>query len=480
MRTFVTLFFTGILSINLFALQYQRSFIPGSSVHTNETIRVKVTFYNNQGDAIKGLVYTEQVPVNVTVNPVNVRINNLNYGGFTFERGSSGEITANRNPARWIFQTPPDFPENGLLLPGDSAVVEYDLTCDVNTSFSYNYDSWYAGLVTSNTLQPMFGFDSLNTVTINFSPPVGNQPPLVSNIPNQTINEGQSFATISLDNYVADQDNPDNGITWTYSGNTQLTVNINASRVAAIVIPNPDWNGSETIIFTAIDPGGLSDSDPATFTVNAVNDPPVVSNIPNQTVNERQTFATISLDNYVADPDNPDNGITWTYSGNTQLTVNINSSRVATIVIPNPDWNGSETITFTATDPGGLSDSDPATFTVNAVNDPPVVSNIPNQTINEGQSFATIALDNYVADPDNPDNGITWTYSGNTQLTVNINASRIATIVIPNSNWNGSETITFTATDQDGLSDSDPATFTVTPDSNLPPTQVQNLRVTNQ
>ena len=357
--------------MNLFALQYQRTFVPGTSVYTSENIRVRVAFYNNQSDTVKGLVYVEQVPVNVAINPVNVRINNLSYGDFTFERGQSGEISPNRVPTRWIFQTPPVFPENGYLLPGDSAIVEYDLTCSVDTSFAYNQDAWYAGLVNLNTLQPMFGFDSLHTVTINFSPPVGNQPPVVSNIPNQTIPEGQTFATIALDNYVADPDNPDNEITWTYSGNTQLTVNINASRVATIVIPNPNWNGSETITFTATDPGGLSDSDPATFTVNPVNDPPVVGNIPDQTIVEGDTFVAIPLDFLVTDPDNPDNEITWTYSGNSQLTVNIDPNRVASIGIPSPGWTGSETITFTATDPGGLSDSDPATFTVTPASNPP-------------------------------------------------------------------------------------------------------------
>ena len=51
--------------------------------------------------------------------------------------------------------------------------------------------------------------------------------------------------------------------------------------------------------------------------------------------------------------------------------------RIATITTPNADWNGSETITFTATDPGALSDSNAATFTVTAINDAPVVSDIP-------------------------------------------------------------------------------------------------------
>ena len=59
--------------------------------------------------------------------------------------------------------------------------------------------------------------------------------------------------------------------------------------------------------------------------------------------------------------------------------------RVATITIPSVDWNGAETITFKATDPGRLFDDDAAMFTVTAVNDPPVVSDIPDQTIAEGQ-----------------------------------------------------------------------------------------------
>ncbi len=60
-----------------------------------------------------------------------------------------------------------------------------------------------------------------------------------------------------------------------------------------------------------------------------------------------------------------------------------------------------EQITFTATDPGTLYSEDAATFEVTAVNDAPVVTDIPDQTIAEGASFTTIALDDYVSDVDN-------------------------------------------------------------------------------
>ena len=125
----------------------------------------------------------------------------------------------------------------------------------------------------------------------------------------------------------------------------------------------------------------------AIFTVTAVNDGPVVTNIPDQTIAEGETFLTINLDDYVSDVDNVDAEMTWTYSGTTELTVSIDVNRVATITIPDVDWNGAETITFRATDPGTLYAEDAATFTVTAGNDGPVVTDIPNQTIDEGQTF---------------------------------------------------------------------------------------------
>ncbi len=93
----------------------------------------------------------------------------------------------------------------------------------------------------------------------------------------------------------------------------------------------------------------------------------------------------------------------------------------------------------------------------------PIVSDIPDQTIEFGYSFTTISLDNYVDDPDHADSQITWTYSGNSELDVNIDpTTRIATISIPTFDWIGEETITFRANDPDLLWDEDQATFTVT------------------
>jgi hypothetical protein len=95
----------------------------------------------------------------------------------------------------------------------------------------------------------------------------------------------------------------------------------------------------------------------------APNEPPVVSDISDQTIMKDESFVPINLDDYVTDPDDPDDEITWTYWGNLDLLVDI-TDRAATITVPSPDWIGSETIWFKACDPGGLCDSNEATFTV--------------------------------------------------------------------------------------------------------------------
>jgi hypothetical protein len=102
-----------------------------------------------------------------------------------------------------------------------------------------------------------------------------------------------------------------------------------------------------------------------------------------------------------------------------------------------------------------------AEFFLSARNDPPVVSDIRSQTIIRGGSFSIISLDDYVTDTDNTDAEIAWTASGNTDLAVTIDGNRVATVTAPSGDWRGSETITFRATDPDGLFDEDNAIFGV-------------------
>lgn len=94
------------------------------------------------------------------------------------------------------------------------------------------------------------------------------------------------------------------------------------------------------------------------------NQPPVISSIPNQTRMQTQAFNTILLNNFVSDDNTPAGSLKWTATGGTNISVSISSSNVATITVLNPNFIGSETITFTAKDTDGATSSKEVTFTV--------------------------------------------------------------------------------------------------------------------
>lgn len=188
--------------------------------------------------------------------------------------------------------------------------------------------------------------------------------------------------------------------------------------------------------------------------VRAVGQKPVISPIPDQSIAYDASFAAISLDDYVADPDTGDKDIAWTVTGNSNISVAISGTRVATLTYT-AGWSGTENLTFKATDPEGNSASDLATFTV-AANELPVVGILPKPVVPLGATFASINLDDYVADPDHADSQITWATSspsGSKFPWIAI-TNRVATVTYP-SNWTGTGSFFLTATDPAGASDSE-------------------------
>ncbi|WP_033904895.1 Ig-like domain-containing protein, partial [Vibrio parahaemolyticus] len=80
-----------------------------------------------------------------------------------------------------------------------------------------------------------------------------------------------------------------------------------------------------------------------------------------------EDFATYTIDLNDAFKDS-DSALNFSVSGNSNVLVSIENNGIATIS-PTADWNGSETLTFTATDPNGESVSQTVDFTVAPVVD---------------------------------------------------------------------------------------------------------------
>ncbi|MDZ7266756.1 MAG: PKD domain-containing protein [candidate division KSB1 bacterium] len=294
---------------------------------------------------------------------------------------------------------------------------------------------------------------------------IGSGAPVASKIPNQTVAEGTPFAPITLDNYVSDSDNTPDQMVWSTFGQVHLIVTI-VNRIATVAPADSEWAGSETISFVVRDPSNKRDTTTAKFTITAVNDNPRVSTIPSQRVKEGRPFASITLDDYVFDPDHRDNQITWSTSPNALFKVTI-ANRVATVAPADSEWTGNSQITFIARDPANGSDSTRVRFTIDPVNDPPRLSTIPDQVIKRGETFTPINFADYVRDPDDPSDKLKLSGTGNRELALFI-SGLIATVLPPNASWIGSETITFTVKDTSNATATTRVTFTVR-DSNTPP-----------
>jgi hypothetical protein len=255
--------------------------------------------------------------------------------------------------------------------------------------------------------------------------------------------------------------------------NGSLTLNSNGSFT---YIPNPNYFGVDQFTYKAYNGELFSNVATVQITIHPINDPPVAVDDSYSVSQNFTLFVSapgVLKNDYDVDGD-PLTAVLVSNPTNGSLLLNANGSFRYT---PDSGFHGVENFTYKAND--GQADSNIATVTITVipVNQPPIVSGIPDQTIYKGQSFTTINLDSYVSDPDNTADQMTWTYSGNTQLGVSIDTNRVATITVPNPDWIGSENITFRATDPGGLWDEDTASFTVT--SKLSATvQLSNLNQT--
>ncbi|WP_277753709.1 tandem-95 repeat protein [Vibrio alginolyticus] len=382
--------------------------------------------------------------------------------------------------------------------------------------------------------------------TVNVTVNAVNDTPVVeSNIADQTLAEDFTPYTINLNTAFSDVDNADGELTFSVSGNSNIQVAI-VNGIATFT-PTADWNGSETLTFTATDPSGESVSQTVNFTVAPVADiesdratvvedtPTIIKVLGNDTFEGDDKVVSLDTNNGPANGTvsvNPDGSVTYTPNDNyhgtdsftyivtsggvsESTTVNVdvtpvNDAPVATndnavtdedtpvtidvlpndtdidgdtlsiqsasvpeaqgtveivdgklVFTPAENFHGDAEITYTVSD-GALTDQATVNVTVNAVNDTPVVeSNIADQTLAEDFTPYSIDLNTAFSDVDNVDGELSFSVSGNSNIQVAI-VNGIATFT-PTADWNGSEILTFTATDPSGESVSQTVNFTVAP-----------------
>ncbi|MDD5649523.1 MAG: PKD domain-containing protein [Candidatus Nanoarchaeia archaeon] len=225
--------------------------------------------------------------------------------------------------------------------------------------------------------------DYVLNVNVNF---VDTTAPIVSLIDHVIFDEDTN-ATLDLNNYVNDVDNNKSELTWNYTNNHNIQINIINNVVTFTAAAN--WSGQEDITFTAYDPAGNYGQDNVRVIVNPVNDMPWINPvIPDQTATEDGAQWTLDLKNYQHDVEvGP---LTWLVSNvdNSLLNIIIDSNNIAVFNLV-PNKHGNNTITFTLRDAYGANVSQNVLVTVDHLNHVPVIntfSPILNYSLNEGSS----------------------------------------------------------------------------------------------
>ncbi|MCG6462088.1 tandem-95 repeat protein [Vibrio parahaemolyticus] len=484
---------------------------------------------------------TDEAKVSVTVNPVN--------DAPTIKVDAVESITENAVSTDTVVATltvrDTDTPEDRLtvslennsngyfVLVGDEVKLTQAGVDAVNNDELDLKDLTISASVSDGVNPTASDSDSLVVNRVNDAPTVENA------IADQVLSEDFDAYTIDLNEVFKDSDS---SLEFSVSGNNSIQISI-VSGVATIT-PTADWNGSETLTFTATDPSGESVSQTVNFTVASVADivadkatvvedtPTIINVLSNDTFESTDKVVSLDADNgpkngtvivnsdgtvtYTPD-DNYVGEDTFTYivtsggvSESTTVEVNVtpvNDAPVAKndisttqedtavtidvlsndtdvdgdklsiqsasvpetqgtveivdgklVFTPAENFNGDAEITYTVTD-GSLTDQATVKVTVNAVNDTPVVeSNIADQTLAEDFTPYSIDLNTAFSDVDGE---LTFSVSGNSNIQVAI-VNGIATFT-PTADWNGSEALTFTATDPSGESVSQTVDFTVAP-----------------
>lgn len=159
--------------------------------------------------------------------------------------------------------------------------------------------------------------------------------------------------------------------------------------------PTYDQSGIYNDLLFIFQAGNLSDSVSVNVTVNHVNRPPVLEIIADQTVNENDSlFFSVSG----SDPDIEDDGKLVFTAAKLPIGSSFNASSLQLFWKPSFEQSGEYAdLSFTITDPYGLSDSKYAKVTVNHINRTPELEDITAQVVDEN---SLLTFDLIGSDPD--------------------------------------------------------------------------------
>jgi large repetitive protein len=407
----------------------------------------------------------------VIVNPINDAPEiNLPYEGFSFLEDESLMVDFNLG--------------NGYIFDIDSDSLFISL--NANSSEPY-IDVVFINGIATFTAPPDWNGEEQFTISVNDSEiyleevfsveviPVNDTPSINLPVDGFTFPENSDLA-VDFNQFIFDIDL--DVLTISLINETDyIFPQIQGTMITLSAFPN--WNGSEALVFSVNDMIGRAiDIDTVMVYVTPVNTPPYVQYpLPDLEIQENSSDESINLNNVFADFDTDPalnqvvtDSLVYSYFEPGENSFDISILEGLVTITPQQNWFGEKTISFSATDNGGLIASDSIQVTVVSVNYPPVViQDIPDFDELEDFEDFSLDLDEYFYDQDGDDLVYTAQFDP-AQVITQIDDSIMTISSLPN--WYGQAGIIINAIDPDSLSASEGFVINVTPVNDPPQLQL--------
>ena len=303
--------------------------------------------------------------------------------------------------------------DNSQLISNTTGFIENDIP---KITIAPNANQYGTALVTIFVTDGAGESDSTTfTLTVNAVP---DAPTAIAD--SDTIMENTiSFLSVLTNDYDVDG-NSISIDSFTQPSHGTVTLEFNAEETVQDVLkyaPTAYYFGQDTYTYTITD-GGLTSTATVTINIQGVNQAPVANDDAKST--DEDIAVNINVLENDSDVDlgtDPNEQLTVTIetppaNGTTSITNNIIT------YTPNPNWNGTDQLQYRVTDFAGESAIATVTIQVRAINDAPVILNLPtDMTVDEGSNNNTFTFN--VEDVEN--DGISVQVSSNDYNLISIN-----------------------------------------------------------
>ena len=332
---------------------------------------------------------------------------------------------------------------SGAVTIVDAHHVAYVPAPDYNGPDSFSY-----------TISDPSGLQATAQVSITVNPV--NDPP-VAHDDAATLDEDTAI-TVDVVGNDFDIDRDALAITSITQPTSGIAIAIDGQHVR--YIPAPDYNGPDSLTYTISDGHGGTASAVLRLTVNAINDAPVAAD--DAATLDEDTAATIDV---VANDHDVDHDTLAVASVTQPANGTAAISGLHTVsYTPAPDYNGSDSFSYTIDDGHGGQATAQVSITVNPVNDPPVAAD--DAAALDEDTSATIDVVSNDRDVDHDPltvSGVTQPRNGAAAV---IDAHHVS--YAPAANYNGSDSFSYTIIDGHGGQATAQVSITVNPVNDPP------------